>query len=450
MSQRHRLVEEVRAKLNVVGMTETDANAALKAHGVPVRVLQRGDSFIFGADDKHRPSRCNLYLDAAGRVIRAMHDGGHGIAFPNTDFCNRVYLGLRNPFDPEESAEWREVDEATYAAKMQQRGTRQQQQQPQLLPQDDLLCTALARSGLSRLVGMTETDAVALLRAHNVPVRVLQRGIQRFHVHDDFHPYRCNIIVDMDGRVSSVTGDGGRAFMDLDACERLFLKEDSGCGAALLLTSQLIGWAERDATARLSELGATYQVCRISHHPPSRVDEYRGVTLYVKEGWVLQARSSYDDNRLLPAEAVAVAVAMTTEEVGGSSSESAAAARPSTTTAKLSDLDSLVGMSEADATRVLESCGAVTRVTQRGEEHYIGTQNIRPDRCNLRVGADGRVVSAMHDLGAAFPDAAFRKKAIQRSEEMAEWKREIARIGGSKEQQQAYLTRMIKHFDAYH
>jgi hypothetical protein len=47
-------------------------------------------------------------------------------------------------------------------------------------------------------------------------------------------------------------------------------------------------------------------------------------------------------------------------------------------------------------------------------------------------------------MGAAFPDAIFRACAMKRSKDMAEWRREIARIGGSREQQVQYFTRMLK------
>lgn len=420
--QYDRMMAAAKAKLNVVGMTESDALALLRANGVPVRILQRGDD-RFELRSNYRPSRCNLYLDANGRVTRAMHDGDHQ-TFPSTDFCDRVYFGMRNS-NNDDQAEWLEVfSRPPYAAAFPA-------PKCSFSSRDSVLADAISRTGLDRLVGMTESDAEAVLKANNLTARVLQRGNEMFGVRDDYRLNRCNMIVDADGRVSSVMGDGGRPFLDLDTFAQLFLRKDLIAAttpppdnSAIVSAHQLVGWTERDATARLSALGATYQVRRCSHNAvPSRIDPtpFHGVTLYVNgDNKVFQASSTYGDknNSLLPPPAAAATHADDVDE-----------------------LELLVGMCESEAVRVLQKCGAVARITQRGAERFAGTQNICWNRCNLRVDNAGWVVSAEHDLGDAFPDAHFRAFRADLSKHMTVWRNEL-RSYNTEQQMQRHMANL--------
>ena len=54
-------------------MAEADAVRLLQAFGAKPRVVQRGAEMYFGTDDICF-KRCNLNVDADGRVVEAWHD----------------------------------------------------------------------------------------------------------------------------------------------------------------------------------------------------------------------------------------------------------------------------------------------------------------------------------------------------------------------------------------
>ncbi len=56
------------------------------------------------------------------------------------------------------------------------------------------------------------------------------------------------------------------------------------------------------------------------------------------------------------------------------------------------DAISVLGMSEAEAIKVVEAAGVTYRVMARDGESFVGTCDWKPNRLNLRIAA-GKVVS---------------------------------------------------------